>query len=576
MYDKASSDTYLFNPRTFDGSPFDEETRQLMHAFVDWYESRGKKQLVDDYTGWHRDFLSFAGEAGLYSSCLIPAEDSAGEQRWDTARNAAFNELLGFYGINGWYTWHVSVLGLLPFWSSSNTDARKRAVELLKQGHSAAFALSEKEHGADIYSTDMLLEPTADGAFVANGTKYYIGNGNVAALVTVFGRRTDADGVDGYMCFTADSRRSGYRAVRNVANQHLYVGEIELTDYEVRPRDILHTGRAAFEAALNSVNIGKFNLSGAGLGACEHAFHESLNHAHHRRLYGRSVTAFPHVKRLFGESYLRLVAMKMFTGRTAHYIRAAHAGDRRYILFTALSKVHVTTEAERVMSLLWDVIAAKGFEAATHFNWVARDLPGLPRLEGTVHVNTLLVLKFIQAYFTGDAQLAPVPDLTAAPSDDSYILRQAGTGSLGDVRFPDWRTAFHGFDHLPNVRLFREQAEQLAVLVSGNGGTAAKMGSDVEFSLAVGPLFTLVVYGQLILEQASLLGADARVVDGVFGLLVKDYSGRLVEFHSFPSTDETEQAWAMAAIRRPLWDKERDEHVASLVASLAGAYEMRP
>ncbi|AWW41789.1 acyl-CoA dehydrogenase [Streptomyces cadmiisoli] len=575
MYDNVSVDTFLLNPQKFDGAPFDEETRQLMRAFIDWYEGRGKKQLVDDYADWHRDFLNFAGEAGLYSSCLIPAEDSAGEQRWDTARNSALNELLGFYGINGWYTWHVSILGLLPIWGSSNTAARKRAVELLKQGHSAAFALSEKEHGADIYSTDMRLEPASGGQFVANGAKYYIGNGNVAGLVTVFGRRTDIDGVDGYMCFIADSRQDGYRAVRNVANQHLYVGEIALENYVVRPEDILHTGRAAFDVALNSVNIGKFNLSGAGLGATEHALYESLNHAHNRELYGRRVTTFPHVRRLFSESYLRLVAMKLFTGRAAHYIRAASAEDRRYILFAALSKVHVTTEAERVMSLLWDVIAAKGFEANTHFNWVARDLPGLPRLEGTVHVNTLLVLKFMRGYFTGDASVAPVPDLTTALSDDSYVFQQAGAGNLGDVRFADWRTAFDGFAHLENVRQFREQAEQLLALVSGDG-VAKKMDRDIEFALAVGPLFTLVVYGQLVLEQASLLGADARVVDSVFNLLVKDFSGRLVEFHGHPSVDESEQAWAMAAVRRPHWNEDRDAHVEKLVESLVDAYEMGP
>ena len=60
--------------------------------------------------------------------------------------------------------------------------------ELLDEGAVFAFGLSEREHGADIYETDMLLTPDGEG-FRANGGKYYIGNGNVAGMVSVFGRR---------------------------------------------------------------------------------------------------------------------------------------------------------------------------------------------------------------------------------------------------------------------------------------------------------------------------------------------------------------------------------------------------
>ena len=75
---------------------------------------------------------------------------------------------------------------------------------MLEDGAIFAFGLSEKEHGADIYSTDMLLTPDGDG-FRANGGKYYIGNGNVAGMVSVFGRRTDVEGPEGYVFFAADS-----------------------------------------------------------------------------------------------------------------------------------------------------------------------------------------------------------------------------------------------------------------------------------------------------------------------------------------------------------------------------------
>ena len=63
-----------------------------------------------------------------------------------------------------------------------------------------AFGLSEREHGADVYNTDMVLTPASEEdrangiLYRATGEKYYIGNGNVASMVSVFGRRGDIEG----------------------------------------------------------------------------------------------------------------------------------------------------------------------------------------------------------------------------------------------------------------------------------------------------------------------------------------------------------------------------------------------
>ena len=138
--------------------------------------------------------------------------------------------------------------------------ARRRAAELLEDGAIFAFGLSEKEHGADIYSTDMVLTPAGDGGFTASGSKYYIGNGNLAGMVSVFGRRADVEGPDGYVFFAADSGHPQYRLVKNVVNSQNFVSEFRLEEYPVGEEDILHTGKDAFHAALNTVNVGKFNL----------------------------------------------------------------------------------------------------------------------------------------------------------------------------------------------------------------------------------------------------------------------------------------------------------------------------
>ena len=47
---------------------------------------------------------------------------------------------------------------------SRNEEAKQRAARLLKDGAMFAFGLSERQHGADIYSTEMTLTPSPTGA----------------------------------------------------------------------------------------------------------------------------------------------------------------------------------------------------------------------------------------------------------------------------------------------------------------------------------------------------------------------------------------------------------------------------
>ncbi|SDD20838.1 acyl-CoA dehydrogenase [Actinokineospora iranica] len=570
--------TLLFNPADYDPRHFDAETRRLLLATVDWFEQRGKRALTAKYHSkeFHADFLEFAAREELFATLLTPAADAGrgADKRWDTARIAALSEILGFYGLSYWYPWQVTILGLGPVWQSANAAARTRAARLLDDGGVCAFGLSEKEHGADIYATDLVLTPDGAGGYRANGGKYYIGNGNVAGVVSVFGRIDGVEGADGYVFFVADSRHENYRVVRNVVPSQIFVAEFHLDDYPVDPEDILHTGQAAFDAALNTVNIGKFNLCFGGIGIAEHACYEAITHAHNRVLYGKRVTDFPHVRAQFVEAYARLVAAKLFCDRAIDYVRSAGPDDRRYLLFNPVTKMKATTEAEKIVGLLTEVVAAKSFEADTYLTIAATDVRGLPKLEGTVAVNLALILKFMPQYLFNPTHHAPVPT-RQDPADDAFLFSQGPARGLGAVRFHDWREPFRTFLHVPNVDVFATQADGLAELLR-TAPPSAEQQQDLDFTLTLGELFTLVVYAQLILEQAELTGLDPLLLDQIFATLTHDFSAHAVTLHGKPSSTLPQQRWALSHIRKPVTDTTRFDHVWRQVVDLAGAYEMKP
>ncbi|WP_189158929.1 acyl-CoA dehydrogenase family protein [Lentzea pudingi] len=563
--------TVLLDPNHYDPAHLDDETRRLLRATVDWFEARGKRQLIADAQDkvWYTEFLDFVKQEKLFATFCTPSSVD-GTKRWDAARNAAFSEVLGFYGLQYWYAWQVTVLGLGPIWMSSNEEAKQKAATLLDSGAVFAFGLSEKEHGADVYSTDMIVTPTENG-YTATGGKYYIGNGNVAGMVSVFGKLADSDE---YVFFAVDSRHENFHLVKNVVDSQMFVSEFRLDDYPLTDADILHRGPDAFSAALNTVNVGKFNLCTASIGICEHSFYEAITHAHNRILYGNPVTDFPHVRQNFVDAYARLTAMKLFADRSVDYFRSAGENDRRYLLFNPITKMKVTSEGEQVIDLLWDVIAAKGFEKDTYFTRATADIRALPKLEGTVHVNLALVLKFMPNYLFNPKSYDEVPTRHDA-TDDDFFWHQGPARGLGKIQFHDWEPIYREHAHLPNVKLFHEQAEAIKTLLTKAAPDEAQQ-KDLDFLLNLGHLFTLVVYGQLVLEQAKITGTDDSVLDQIFDVLVRDFAGYATALHGKASSTEAQQQWAIGQIRKPHADQDRFNAVWQQVEALSGRYEMRP
>lgn len=568
----------LLNPNHLQRRYPDARSGEIMAATVDFFESRGKARLKsDDHNRvWYSDFLDHIGRERIFASLLTPAEYGADDCRWDTYRISEFAEIVGFYGLSYWYPFQVTALGLGPIWMSDNEDAKRKAAAQLEQGEVFAFGLSERTHGADVYQTDMILTPGEHG-WTANGEKYYIGNANVARMVSTFGKIAGtSEKEQEYVFFAADSQHDRYELIKNVVNSQNFVANYALRDYPVTEADMLHRGPDAFHAALNTVNVCKYNLGWGAIGMCTHAMYEAVTHAANRYLYGTVVTDFSHVRRLLTDAYVRLIAMKLVATRACDYMRSASAADRRYLLYSPLTKAKITSEGERVIAALWDVIAAKGVEKDTFFEAVTREIGLLPRLEGTVHINIGLLGKFMPNFLFAPSAELPVIGRRDDAADDAFLFAQGPTGGLGKVRFSDWRAPFDSFAHLPNVALLREQVDVLTEMLASATPDAVQQ-KDIDFAFAVGQLFATVPYAQLILEEAALSGVEDALIDEIFAVLVRDFNGYAVELGDRPATTDEQARLAMRMIRRPVHDPARYDQIwKEHVLPINGAYQMRP
>ncbi|HMU84673.1 MAG TPA: acyl-CoA dehydrogenase family protein, partial [Leptospiraceae bacterium] len=334
-------------------------------------------------------------------------------------------------------------------------------------------------------------------------------------------------------------------------------------------------GRDAWDASLATIAYCKYNLGWASIGICTHAFYEAINHAANRVLFKHKVTDFPHIKQFMTDAWTRLLAMRLFSFRASDYMRAASEDDKRYLLYNPMVKMKVTIQGEEVVNLLWDVIAAKGFEKDGYFEMAARDIRGLPKLEGTAQVNMVLIMKFMDKFFF---EPSPYPDLPRqkSPGNDSFMFAQGSTSKgQNRIQFHDFNIAYNQ-SKLPNVKIFQSQIEVFKKFLKEAAPDKAQT-RDLDFMLNVGELFTLVPYGQLILECAKSEGISDDLVDQIFDFMVRDFSRYALQMYSRTSSTQAQMDLCMQMIKKPAVNTERFERVwKENVLSLNMAYVMKP
>jgi acyl-CoA dehydrogenase len=252
-------------------------------------------------------------------------------------------------------------------------------------------------------------------------------------------------------------------------------------------------------------------------------------------------------------------------------MRSAGEDDRRYLLYNPMVKMKVTREGEDVSNLLHDVIAARGFENEPFFEVAKHELPMLPKLEGTVHVNMALIVKFMANYFFNPKPYPEVPRRDD-PANDSFLFRQGPTRGLGKIQFHDYNLAYSSAD-LPNVSVFREQIARFKNFLMQAQPTQSQS-QDIDYLLALGEILTLVAYGQLILESRRFFEVEPALVDEIFDFMVRDFSRYALNLHMKPSNSQGQRELSLNMIRPPVPDPTRFERIwKEHVYALKGAYQ---
>ena len=165
----------LFNPATYDPAFLDDESRTALRDLVSFFEAKGKDQMQAEHNAaaWYDDFLQFCAERNLLGMMgtpsavgrLLGGEEGAAVSRWDTGPDQRVQRdprllLAGpLVRLAGQRARPGPGLD-----QRKRREPRPRSAKLLDRGRGLrGSGCPRREHGADIYSTDMILTRVGDG-----------------------------------------------------------------------------------------------------------------------------------------------------------------------------------------------------------------------------------------------------------------------------------------------------------------------------------------------------------------------------------------------------------------------------
>ena len=165
-----------------------------------------------------------------------------------------------------------------------------------------------------------------------------------------------------------------------------------------------------------------------------------------------------------------------------------------------------------------------------------------------------------------------IPKMTD-PVNDDFLFNQGPTRGLSKIQFHDYNLAYDSID-LPNINIFKEQIGVLKEFLL-QAPPDEDQRRDIDFLLTLGELFTLVAYGQLIIENSRIYGVEDDLLEQIFDFMVRDFSKYALQLYSKVSSSPQQMDFCLKMIRKPVVDIDRYERVWNeYVYATKGKYHM--
>jgi acyl-CoA dehydrogenase family protein 9 len=245
----------------------------------------------------------------------------------------------------------------------------------------AGFALTEPEAGSDAYNIQSRAVRQADGSWLLNGEKRYIGNGSKGDMFTTFAR-TEIDGEDRHIALILEKGMKGFEVGERFDTMGLRGNDLRrlyYNDVKVPPENVLGEPGEGFKIAMQILNNGRIGLGTGSVGATKGLLDRTIAHVKERRQFGRPLAEFELVEDKIGWMVSYLFGLESMCYLTCGLV---DQGVPDYSLESAICKISATEFLWYAANRALQLKGGAGYMRDEPYEKVLRDIRIFPIFEG--------------------------------------------------------------------------------------------------------------------------------------------------------------------------------------------------
>jgi alkylation response protein AidB-like acyl-CoA dehydrogenase len=256
-----------------------------------------------------------------------------------------------------------------------------------------AYALTEAGSGSDAAGSMRTRAERRGDSYVLNGSKVWITNGSVAAVIAVFAITDPARGPSGISAFIVEKGFPGF----NVGKPEKKMGirgsptcELIFDDCIVPAENLLGPEGTGFKTAMRVLDKSRPGIAAQAVGIAAGALEYATNYACERMAFGKPIAQQQGIQFMLADMRVELESARLLLYEAA---RKCDTEAPDLTLWAALAKLKAGDVAMRVTTDAVQILGGFGYSTEYPVERMMRDAKITQIYEGTQQIQRLVIAR---------------------------------------------------------------------------------------------------------------------------------------------------------------------------------------